>query len=394
VKLREEVDALPPWEDLGHRGALVIRSFLTPDEVAVLRADYDSSGLASNKNVNIKHVSIPAIERVRAKLMDAAEQARTRAGVDVDRIVGGGYFAIELGINNEWHADHESYFLLQEHFHYLNFWIPIEKPDPRLSNLSFVPLDTLFERAPHVEDELTGGGAIRCITADGESNIHGDDARIRHVHLDFDINDLAVTPEVEAGDLVLLRGDVFHRTQDVLTKRIAVSFRMVSSKSIVSRQRLLQGGPVKRRMLQSNPLLYTAALRCFHVLGRDEVTVGELLDHLMTPRSHPVQTALSLIELAGKWRMALPPASAFTRSPSQKKDGSILSLFWVGAIDALAGKLSSQRHRISDDARPELRRVLDAIVPSPLKFVRTLAPALAWAVKDRVRRLFQGDDKP
>ncbi len=381
----------PRWEDLATRGVIVIPDFLTANEVALLLADYHGTGLASNRNVNIKHVSHPVIDQIRDKLMAVADHARRSAGVDVDRIVGGGYFAIELGINNEWHQDHESYFLFQEHFHYLNFWIPIEKPDPRLTNLSVVPLDVIRARVPEIADSLIGGGALRGLTGAGQSNLHGDDAKTRHVHLDFDLDDVSETPEVKAGDLVLLRGDVFHRTQDVATQRIAVSLRLVGSKSMVSKRRLLAGGPVKRRMLQSNPLLYALALQCFHVKHVDEVTVGELLDHLHAPRPHPIQTAISLLELALSWQMALPPAHGFTRVPPMPgaRDGYV-ALLRVGVLDAIARRWPAiaGRYRLADDAHAELRRVLVAIPPAPLTYARALAGPVWAMLRERVRALF------
>jgi hypothetical protein len=67
--------------------------------------------------------------------------------------------------------------------------------------------------------------------------------------LSCDFDEIGDTPQLEAGDLLLLRGDVFHKTQDTDTDRIAISFRMVNSKTIVRRSSLVSFGVSLEKLL-------------------------------------------------------------------------------------------------------------------------------------------------
>ena len=101
---------------------------------------------------------------------------------------------------------------------------------------------------------------------------------------------------------MLLRGDVFHRTQDASTRRIAVSFRMINAQSVVRKRRLLEGGPIKRRMLLRNPFTYAKALTYFNKFNRGEVFVGELLAYMINGKTPRRAAVVALAELVVNWR--------------------------------------------------------------------------------------------
>jgi hypothetical protein len=295
----DEID----WSAMKRRGALVVPGFLGAETLQALRSDYASRTRLGNRNLGLKEVSAELSARLIDRLRAVAARVRDGAGIEADLLTGGQYFAIELGVNEPWHQDHESYFLYQQHYHYLNFWIPIVKPEPSRSNLSFVPYDTLGVRAPWLHDRLLGGGATRGLIERGRGLIQFDDQGGR-AHLDCALDELAECPALNAGDLLLLRGDVLHRTQDAATPRIAASFRLISSKSRVSRRRLSTGSPKKLGMMLKNPWPYGRALHCFRRAGGDEVAVRELHEHVARAEVPWKSVLRSLVELVLAWRPA------------------------------------------------------------------------------------------
>ena len=61
--------------------------------------------------------------------------------------------------------------------------------------------------------------------------------------VDKEFDRLAQTLELDPGDLLLLRGDMIHRTQDTETDRVSLSFRAGNAETAVHRARLADGGP-------------------------------------------------------------------------------------------------------------------------------------------------------
>ena len=90
-----------------------------------------------------------------------------------------------------------------------------------------------------------------------------------------DLETLAVTPQLEAGDLLLMRGDIFHRTEDHDTDRVALSIRATYSGTMIRRAHLADGGLIKARRMAKNDASYTAMFRAFDVAGRDELPLKD-----------------------------------------------------------------------------------------------------------------------
>jgi len=266
----------PNWLDLQSRGFLVIHNFLTEAERELLLRDYESPrAVAGNSNYDLKLVGPEVCARFEPRLQSVTAAVHSATGIEADLTTAGLYFAIERGVNFAWHQDHESYFLFQEHYHYLNFYIPIIKPDPQRTNLCVVPFDSLRASVPEFYERLVGGGATRFAPDGGRMAVTEDESAMNYV-LPVDFERLAVAPELVPGDLLLLRGDMIHRTQDTSTERVAVSFRRQSAKAIVRRDRFLGGGPAKRTIMWKNIRTYSRALQYFSQRKTNELTVGEL----------------------------------------------------------------------------------------------------------------------
>jgi ectoine hydroxylase-related dioxygenase (phytanoyl-CoA dioxygenase family) len=130
-----------------------------------------------------------------------------------------------------WHQDDDTEQYHGKLYRSVNFWIPIIKPDPIKSGLCLVSPLKLKEINQSAYDGVIGRGDIGFIEEPNKTTVIN-----RHTHeivctFDFEIEPLAETPVLHAGDLLLFRGDVPHRTQDHDTNRVAIGVRCSNVKS-------------------------------------------------------------------------------------------------------------------------------------------------------------------
>jgi hypothetical protein len=266
------------YADLEKRGYVVVRDFLPADLVESLRQDY-SGQLPDPIIPYLKNASPGATALAKPHVDAVLEQVRAETALKVNLPVGGYYFATgkQTGMTFHWHQDHESWFIFQNHYDYLNFYIPIIKPDVTKSNLRIVPFDVLERKAPRAYKMLVRGGASRVRSVGGRWFVMSD-ATGAVCMLPSSIEDYAVTPELGAGDLLLMRGDVVHRTQDTDTERVAFSVRISSEDSVMRRSRLAAGGLQKAAFMTRYALIYENLFRVFETVGKDEVPLKEFAD--------------------------------------------------------------------------------------------------------------------
>jgi hypothetical protein len=205
----------------------------------------------------------------------------------VDRLLKGYYFATAY-VNYGWHQDFDV--IAQDLVNYLNVYIPIVKPLREKSNLSVIPFDALAAQSGTACRRLKGGCAhVLSPLGDGRPGLRVLDTRdgsTFELDVPVDLQQVAVTPELAAGDLLLVRADVIHRTQDASTERIAISIRAVNGASTLCHETLMQcGSLVERQRAEAEPLL-----ACFAEHGTTQVTMDQFLrflrraDRAKTPR--------------------------------------------------------------------------------------------------------------
>ena len=265
------------WGDLKTKGFLHVEQFLTTNELSLLHEDYLAQTAKSpeNGNYNLPPVSQQVILALARKIRKVSEAVLEATGINADMNLPGMYFATERGIKFAWHQDYESYFSLQQHSDYLNFYIPIVKPDARRTNLCVVPFDLLLARTPEEGERIIGAGA-QSFYPEGDCTRVTDDENGREYALPVNIESLQVTPHLSVGDLLLLRGDMIHRTQDTDTDRVAVSFRRTSSSAIIRKARTLSGCPAKQLVMSKNPTVYGEVLESFAEARKDEIPARQL----------------------------------------------------------------------------------------------------------------------
>lgn len=263
-------------DHLSTTGYAVVPSFLSSDDIDFLCNDFKTNANPSNKYSNLRFLSKDVINRIKDRF-DTVMQKATEAGVHTNLVVNGYYFRTEKGGRTLWHNDYETYFVYQNHLDYLNFYIPLEKPVLEKSNLSLVPLDALQQRSPEVFEKIVGGGALGLAAENGMTKIYNNNQRkLKPAYiLDYEIDEISVTPHLNSGDLLMLRGDVIHKTQDMETERLAVSIRSVNRDNILNRKSFVKGGLVKYQMMVNNWELYIDLMEHFKVSEKEEITIGE-----------------------------------------------------------------------------------------------------------------------
>jgi len=253
-------------KDLQTKGFVIIRKFLTAEQLETLVNDFN----AAEKEVNVNYTLLPVSDQAFNVISKNIDDVRRRIEKEtdlpyIDRYFNSAYFATQLGINFPWHSDHEDFYMFQNHFNSLNFYMPIVKPNPTQSNLSIVPFDKLYEISPELSERVVDGGAKELIPDEKNNqtflrdDYYGGDA----IPFNFNINDIGITPYLEAGDLLLLRGDILHHTQDNNTDRVAFSARFHYSGDELSMEHLLSMCPHKLTMMLNNPSAYLPILDYF-----------------------------------------------------------------------------------------------------------------------------------
>lgn len=272
------------WGDLETRGFVVVRAFLAPERCAALLADFERGAPPTAYPHGFKLIGRAALAAACEQIEPALAELRAHTTLAVDTVnflTLSHYITTSLvERTSHLHQDFDlDYKLTRNHRDYLNFWIPIAKPDRARSNLCVVPFDALAARCPAGHAALLGSGGHRLVPRGGQTAVYGsygavldDTARDPEQLLDIDIETLIETPELDAGDLLLLRGDVLHRTQDASTPRIAASIRATGSHKRIARATL---APIAANDPAAR--IHATLDRCFAALARDEVTIGELV---------------------------------------------------------------------------------------------------------------------
>ena len=269
-------------QNLVLRGFHVQRNFVSSELVAAFAGDYDDGLTAANQ---VYSLGLPAAEnlaRLRPRI-EALIKALSSSSFRPTRIGGGVFFATGNGINFGWHQDHESYFINQTHRNYLNVYIPVVKPKAAKSNLTIVPVDNFAEAVPELWSRLEGGGASTFRQQGGRRWISDDCAGGVIGELDFDLDDLAETPELRAGDALLMRGDLFHRTQDNDTNRVALSVRVSGDQHTVTREHFECTCETKNWFLQQNAPMYDAVRTVFE--RHESLPLHALLEQVFALRT-------------------------------------------------------------------------------------------------------------
>jgi hypothetical protein len=264
--------------DLESKGYCVIKNFLTPDILDILKTDYaEQLALHKEKKVNLNYNVIHTNHLLNDTLLPILSDINKSTNITIDRISQNGSYINTHLINFDWHQDHESYYIWQDSYNAVNFWIPIIKPEINKSGLSIIPHDALLDRCPEIFNTIIKGKGAKTLKQMGSKTLIMDEETGDQIILDFDINQLAITPDLGPGDLFLLRQDIIHKTQDIETCRTAISIRAINRNTILYKEKLVTGCAHKQKMIERNPLPYKKILQYFENNNITECSIAEIL---------------------------------------------------------------------------------------------------------------------
>ncbi len=263
--------------DLETRGFLVVKNFLTDSEIQQRLQDYQvayddkENGINITKNVLLKS----GRHGLEPKIIEIVEKINQLTNIKIDLIgPNGRYFDTTLA-EIGWHQDHEPYYNWQTGYHLVNFWMPLVKPSAEISGLKVVPMDVLRLKIGDLfEKRILNQGAKRFMS-DGDVTHGWDDEHGDTFDLPVNIDTIAETPLIEAGDVLLIRGDVIHATQDNLNHRITLSVRTVDGNHYVNRQQFQTQCDFKKFVFDSTQGSTKRLLDRF-ASGQDQIQIHDL----------------------------------------------------------------------------------------------------------------------
>jgi len=219
------------FQNLETTGYIIIPNFLDRDIIEKIAEDYViQKEIFLKKNNKIKkHSIIPARFNLNNKLLSVVAEIRKQTNLKISNPVSRAYFDNQI-TQFEWHQDHEPYFKSRDSYNAINFWIPIIKPSLSNSGISIIPQDILEQKCPEIyANKILSKGAKVFRPQDSQTLMRDDDTTERTI-LPFNIEDISVTPQLAEGDLLILRQDVIHKTQDFVSNRVAYSARCFNLK--------------------------------------------------------------------------------------------------------------------------------------------------------------------
>lgn len=272
------------WSQLERRGFVVLPGFLQAEDRAYLLEDFTRGQPPEAFPFGFKPLGRRALQRARLRLDPLLTEVGAATSLRVDSI---NFLTLSHYVTTgraerslHWHQDFDlDYRLTDNHLDYLNFWMPLQKPKPELSNLAIIPWDTFGEHHPEAAERAHGLGGARWVVEGGTTALYlGLDQAEPAARFEFNLEALAETPHLHEGDLLVLRGDTLHRTQDTASLRVAASVRASGLHKTILRSRLADfQDPETERIRQQLD-------ECFQHLGADEVTLGQFLAYLSGPK--------------------------------------------------------------------------------------------------------------
>src|SRR5689334_6145404 len=124
------------WKDLEDVGYLVVRSYLSEQELKDLSSSFDTTkwlkAPGPKSNYGLKFMESPTAERMRPKLMATTAEIAAQTSIRSNLLAVGIYFATYFRSPEAppseapkrqafgWHQDHETWFMFQNHLNHLN----------------------------------------------------------------------------------------------------------------------------------------------------------------------------------------------------------------------------------------------------------------------------------
>lgn len=270
--------AMDNINNLETMGFCVIKNFFEENEIELLKRNYYAILTDNNKNYNISIPSNDAISTIILRLDSIIDTVKQSTSIVVDTYTNEAMYTDTSRINFDWHQDHESFYVLQQSYNYINCYIPIIKPNKATGGLSLIPMNSLKEQHPLFFDKIFNNGAQQ-INKEENDILRVYNAETNETYrYQFDIETASVSPELEVRDLLLIRGDVIHKTQDTTDHRVALSIRYTDGNCAVDKSKVFaMTSNKKKEMIMNNQKRYKKIHNAFQNSGKQILPFGELL---------------------------------------------------------------------------------------------------------------------
>jgi hypothetical protein len=267
-------------KELETTGYTIIPNFLSNNSVLTFCQKY-TEGFNSNllRNKNYKVISETPTESLLESINNILKQVSLETSIKVSVISNTISFFDSKLVHFNWHQEHESYYVYQNLYNSLNFWIPLIKEDKNQCGLDVIPHNTLEKISPDLfNNHIVGKGAKLFKT--GKHNITMiDEERGGETLLDIDFESIKHTPQVGPGDLLLMRGDIIHRSQrrpDTAPKRLGMSIKAFDGYATIHKDVFFGGCSTKQQMIQNNLSNYRYLLDCYN--KHNTITIDQFLN--------------------------------------------------------------------------------------------------------------------
>jgi ectoine hydroxylase-related dioxygenase (phytanoyl-CoA dioxygenase family) len=275
------------FKDLEDKGYLVIPNVLTNDDIASLIGTYEK---VKNNSIPAEYKNMKEIGEIEHKIFmaDAPNFLRTKCATwarscEEHTNIKANYipenmlfFDNILAGQLTWHQEHGSYFFTQTGYNHLLFWIPIIKPTPSQSGLMVIPHDRLLKRDSEFFNKyIYGKGAndfaelldgITVVTCCDSNDV---------VTLDFNISELKEILSVDVGDLIIMRGDLIHASQENTGFRVAISMHILNTENILTKNKFFNDSDFKKKYIESNLSMYAPIIKLFE--KQDSIVLKDLI---------------------------------------------------------------------------------------------------------------------
>ncbi len=265
------------YRTIEENGFLHLKDIISSDDIKKLVNEYRSADVISNEKYNSKKVTSASREILRPYYLKILQEISAQTNLTLNTINNGGtYFSTNDGIH-DWHQDSLTYYLFQTHKDFVIIWTPIIKPTSSSGNLSLFPYKE-FRKADEKFFKLRKDKGSAHFYQKGTKNIfHITDSKEDSVlNVNFNLNELQFTPEVEIGDVLIMQGDLFHKTQDNSCDRVAISLYGLNQDTVLTSENFHCSGDYKRQYFERNPELYLKLVEFFNL--NKTATVKNLLE--------------------------------------------------------------------------------------------------------------------
>ena len=165
-----------PWKDLETKGYLVIRNAFPLSETEELLSEFNSAKDVAYQTFQITNLSDKLLAKYSKKFSEEIlPSVHLQTDIKADMLEQCAFFSTKKGVKFDWHIDHENYYISNDQYNFLNFYMPVKKPVREKSNLSILPFGIFIEQAPEVYEKLIKGrGGLRLIQGSGKNVIVDD----------------------------------------------------------------------------------------------------------------------------------------------------------------------------------------------------------------------------